>query len=182
MVNKIKSRPNIEDEEIGLGLTKANIIRRSYFFNKILIRRGSRLINLVNRKPRKKGKLKNNNLKKKKRLPAKYSRIVILMRPNNTFISLTNRGETNYLMTAGIAGFAGPKRSSPYSRHVVARIISRYVYKQGYENIDIYFNSRITRRFYFLFKGLIVRPYNVRYIARNKMVSHGFMRKKKKRR
>ena len=161
-------------------LTKANIIRRSYYFNKILLKKASKLVNIHFLRRKKKNKKKI--LRAKKRMPSKYSRIVILMRPNNTFISLTNRGDTHYLMTAGLAGFPGPKRSSPYSRHVVARVISRYVHKQGYEHIDIYFNCRITRKFYFLFKGLIVRPYNVRYIARNKMVSHGFMRKKKKRR
>lgn len=150
-----------------------NLNRKSYFFNKLLIRTTSRLVNLV----------KKPFYKKKKKLASIYSSVVILMKPNNTFVSVVKSSDSKiHVITAGLAGFSGPKRSSPYSRHVVARKMSNYLFYNKLRNIDVSFNTIVTKRYFFLFKGLIVKPPFIRFLARNRTVSHGKLRKKKQRR
>jgi ribosomal protein S11 len=112
-------------------------------------------------------------------------RIVITYLHNNTFINIHNSKKMLKVYSAGLLGFKGPKRSTPYSRQVVARKAVKYLLKTKINILDIYLNSNYNRWYYFLFKEFSkpkVKPYAIRYLISNNPRSHGFLRDKKHRR
>lgn len=112
-------------------------------------------------------------------------RIVITYLNNNTFINVHNSKKMLKVFSAGLLGFKGPKRSTPYSRQVVARKAVKFLLKTNLNILDIYLNSNYNRWYYFLFKEFSkpkVKPYFVRYLISNNPRAHGFIRDKKHRR
>ncbi|RYE05336.1 MAG: 30S ribosomal protein S11 [Rickettsiaceae bacterium] len=112
-------------------------------------------------------------------------RIVITYLHNNTFINIHDSKKMLKVFSAGVLGFKGPKRSTPYSRQVVARKAVKYLLKTKINILDVYLNSNYNRWYYFLFKEFSkpkIKPYAIRYLISNNPRSHGFLRDKKHRR
>jgi len=125
-----------------------------------------------------------NNMDK---LPLKFNigRIVITYLHNNTFMNIHDSKKMLKVFSAGKLGFKGPKRSTPYSRQVVARKVVKYLLKSKINILDIFLNSNYNRWYYFMFKEFSktkFKPYAIRYLVSNNSRSHGFMRDKKQRR
>lgn len=53
----------------------------------------------------------------------RYGALFITYKLNNTFIGARDARHRLYLMTAGKAGYHGPKRSTPFAREMVARAV-----------------------------------------------------------
>ena len=125
-----------------------------------------------------------NNIDK---FPFKFSigRLVITYLHNNTFINIHDSKKMLQVISAGKLGFRGPKRSTPFSRQIVARKAVTFLLKTDLNILDIYLNSNYNRWYYFIFKE-ISRPktkqYYCRYLIISNPRSHGFLRFKKIRR
>lgn len=121
------------------------------------------------------------------RIPFKFNigRIVITYLLNNTFINIHNSKKMLKVFSAGKLGFRGPKRSTPYSRQVVARKAINFVAKTKLNILDIFLNSNYNRWYYFIFKEISkpkVKPYYIRYLVVSNSRAHGFIRDRKHRR
>lgn len=121
------------------------------------------------------------------RFPFKFNigRVVITYLINNTFINIHSSKKMLKVLSAGKIGFRGPKRSTAYSRQVVARKAINYIAKTKLNVLDIFLNSNYNRWYYFLFKEiskLKVKPYVIRYLIISNARPHGFIRDKKHRR
>ena len=121
------------------------------------------------------------------RLPFKFhiGRIVITYLLNNTFINIHNSKKMLKVLSAGKLGFKGPKRSTPYSRQIVARKAIKFITKTKMNVLDIFLNSNYNRWYYFLFKEISkpkVKPYVIRYLVISNPRAHGFIRDRKHRR
>ena len=121
------------------------------------------------------------------RAPFKFNigRVVITYLLNNTFINIHNNEKMLKVISAGRLGFKGPKRSTPYSRQVVARKAINYIARSKMNVLDIFLNSNYNRWYYFLFKEISkpkVKPYVIRYLVISNSRAHGFIRDRKHRR
>ncbi|MGC9031541.1 MAG: 30S ribosomal protein S11 [Minisyncoccia bacterium] len=66
-------------------------------------------------------------------------RIYIYTTYNNTIITLTDeRGNTLTWKSAGILGFSGTKKGTPYAASQVALAISQVIKKLGMESVDVF--------------------------------------------
>lgn len=121
------------------------------------------------------------------RAPFKFhiGRIVITYLLNNTFINIHNSKKMLKVISAGKLKFKGPKRSTQYSRQIVARKAINYVSRTQMNVLDIFLNSNYNRWYYFLFKEFSkpkVKPYVIRYLVISNSRPHGFIRDRKHRR
>lgn len=121
------------------------------------------------------------------RIPFKFhiGRIVITYLLNNTFINIHSSKKMLKVLSAGKLGFKGPKRSTPYSRQIVARKAIKFITKTKLNVLDIFLNSNYNRWYYFIFKEISkprVKPYVIRYLVISNPRPHGFIRDRKHRR
>jgi len=79
--------------------------------------------------------------KKKKKVDKKFSlgKAYIKATYNNTIVSITdNNGNVVSWASAGIAGFKGPKKSTPYAAQIIARIAVDRAKEFGLEEVHIF--------------------------------------------
>lgn len=82
---------------------------------------------------------KNIKKKKKKRLTIKKGEAHISATYNNTIITLTDQsGNVLAWSSAGLMGFKGPKKSTPYAAEVIARDAANKVKNVGLGEIDVF--------------------------------------------
>ncbi len=107
----------------------------------------------VRQKLEKQKEARTKKLKKKKTKKAKDKRIstgraYVKSTYNNTIITLTDAtGNVLSWASAGIAGFKGPKKSTPYAAQVITRIaVERAREQYGLEEVSVFVNGVGTGR------------------------------------
>jgi len=87
-------------------------------------------------------KFKNKVLKKKKKSPKKISsgKAFIKATYNNTIVTITDlQGNVLSWASAGIAGFKGPKKSTPYAAQIITRIaVGKAREEHGLTDVSVY--------------------------------------------
>lgn len=82
---------------------------------------------------------KKTTAKKKKKVLVKKGRAYISATYNNTIITLTDiNGNVIAYSSAGICGFKGPKKSTPYAAETIARDAVGKSKAYGLEEVDVF--------------------------------------------
>jgi len=86
---------------------------------------------------------KNDNKKKKrkKKVEKKFTvgKIYIKATYNNTIVTITDmNGDVISWCSAGMAGFKGPKKSTPYAASIITRIAVERARDTGVNNVGVY--------------------------------------------
>src|SRR3989344_880132 len=77
--------------------------------------------------------------KKKTSRTAETGRVYINSSYNNTVITVTDdKGDVMAWATAGVLGFAGPKKATPFAASKVVAAITEKIAKSGPQTIDVY--------------------------------------------
>ncbi|HNZ86266.1 MAG TPA: 30S ribosomal protein S11 [bacterium] len=77
--------------------------------------------------------------KKKKKISVKRGRAYISATYNNTIITLTDHnGNVLSWSSAGIMGFKGPKKATPYAAEVIAKDAVTKAKVYGLEDVDVF--------------------------------------------
>jgi small subunit ribosomal protein S11 len=77
--------------------------------------------------------------KKKKKISVKRGRAYINATYNNTIITLTdNNGNVLAWSSAGIMGFKGPKKATPYAAEIIAKDAVTKAKAYGLEDVDVF--------------------------------------------
>jgi len=124
--------------------------------------------------------IKETGKKKSKKNPK--GRIYIHSTYNNTIITVTN--ETGDVLTwgsAGMIGFKGSKKSTPYAAQRTMEEIGKKIKDMGMQEVEIYVNGIGTGRDSAI-RAMMGSGMNVKTIRDLTPVPHGGVRKKKPRR
>lgn len=82
---------------------------------------------------------KETKSKKKKKISVKRGRAYINATYNNTIITLTdNNGNVLAWSSAGIMGFKGPKKATPYAAEIIAKDAVTKAKTYGLEDVDVF--------------------------------------------
>jgi ribosomal protein S11 len=119
-----------------------------------------------------------------------FGRIYITYRRRNTFITinklyqrhLSSRERVVFKTSCGLIDYKGPKRTTLHAKLEVAKKASAFLTKNHFTSVDIVFCSGIARIFKRVIRALNEKEIYVRYLIISRRRSHGFLRKKKKRR
>lgn len=134
---------------------------------------------------KKKEEKKTGKGRKKKKKTAKnvsVGRAYITASYNNTIISLTDlSGNVISWASAGMAGFKGPKKSTPYAAGIITRIAVEKAREAGLQEVSVYVNGVGTGRESAV-RALNANGLNVSYIKDVTPVPHNGCRKRKPRR
>ena len=77
--------------------------------------------------------------KKRKKILVKKGQAHITATYNNTIVTLTDQnGNVLTWSSAGLMGFKGPKKSTPYAAEVISRDAATKVKNYGLEEIDVF--------------------------------------------
>jgi len=130
------------------------------------------------KKPPKKGK------KKKKKVPKNVSvgKVYIKATYNNTIVTIADaKGNVISWASAGIAGFKGPKKSTPYAAQIITRIAVGRAKEMGLKDVSVFVKGVGTGRESAI-RALNANGLNVTYIKDVTPVPHNGCRKRKPRR
>lgn len=84
-------------------------------------------------------KEKDKKVKKKKKILVKKGRAYINASYNNTIITLTDQnGNVLSWSSAGLNGFKGPKKATPYAAEIIARDAVSKAKAYGLEEVDVF--------------------------------------------
>ena len=119
-----------------------------------------------------------------------FGKIYLKYRRRNTFINVntlykvyrSTHERVVYKTSCGLIGFSGPKKATDYAKLGVAKKISAFLAKYEFTTIDIIFPAGIQRFFSRLVRSINKEQIIVRYLVIKKRKTHGFTRRKKKRR
>ncbi len=124
-------------------------------------------------------------IKKKKKAVAKRvtsGKAYIKATYNNTMVTLTDlNGNVISWASAGIAGFRGPKKSTPYAAQIITRIAVEKAKQSGLEEVSVYVKGVGTGRESAV-RALNANGLNVTLIKDITPIPHNGCRKKKPRR
>lgn len=127
-----------------------------------------------------KGKVRKKKKKVKKRITS--GRAYIKATYNNTIVSLTDlNGNVLSWASAGIAGFKGPKKSTPYAAQIITRIAVEKAREVGLKDVCVYVKGVGTGRESAV-RALNANGLIVTYIKDVTPVPHNGCRKRKPRR
>ncbi len=77
--------------------------------------------------------------KKKKKIMVKSGRAYITATYNNTIITLTDaQGNVLTWSSAGLMGFKGPKKSTPYAAEIIGRDVVNKAKNHGLQEVDVF--------------------------------------------
>ncbi len=130
------------------------------------------------KKPLQKGK------KKKKKAPAMVSvgKVYVKATYNNTIVTIADaKGNVISWASAGIAGFKGPKKSTPYAAQIITRIAVGKAKEVGLKDVSVFVKGVGTGRESAV-RALNANGLNVTYIKDVTPVPHNGCRKRKPRR
>lgn len=83
--------------------------------------------------------IKNKSKKKKKKVIVKKGQAHISATYNNTIVTLTDQnGNTLSWGSAGLMGFKGAKKSTPYAAEIITREVVGKVKAMGLEEVDVF--------------------------------------------
>jgi small subunit ribosomal protein S11 len=125
---------------------------------------------------------KGRKKKKKEKKNVSVGRAYVNATYNNTIVSLTDlKGEVISWASAGMAGFKGAKKSTPYAAQIIARIAVEKAKDSGLKEVSVYVNGVGTGRESAV-RALNANGLNVSYIKDVTPIPHNGCRKRKPRR
>jgi small subunit ribosomal protein S11 len=127
---------------------------------------------------------KGKTKKRKKSAPQKVSvgKAYIKATYNNTIVTLTDlNGNVISWASAGVAGFKGPKKSTPYAAQIITRIAVEKAKEAGLQEVSVYVNGVGTGRESAV-RALNANGLMVSYIKDVTPIPHNGCRKRKPRR
>jgi small subunit ribosomal protein S11 len=102
---------------------------------------------LETKKTDKASKSKKKVKKKKKDKNVSVGKAFIKATYNNTIVSLTDtNGDVLSWASAGVAGFKGPKKSTPYAAQIITRIAVGKAREMGLKEVSVFVNGIGTGR------------------------------------
>ncbi|KKR19144.1 MAG: 30S ribosomal protein S11 [Parcubacteria group bacterium GW2011_GWE2_39_37] len=129
-------------------------------------------------------KTDNKKKKKKKKVEKKVSvgKAYVKATYNNTIVTLTNlNGDVISWASAGMAGFKGPKKSTPYAAQIITRIAVERAKEVGLQEVGVYVKGVGTGRESAI-RSLNASGLVVTYIKDQTPLPHNGCRPKKPRR
>lgn len=137
---------------------------------------------LEKRASEKQGKAKARKKKKKVEKRVSIGRAFIKATYNNTIVNLTDlNGNTIAWASAGMAGFKGPKKSTPYAAQIITRIAVEKAKGSGLQEVSVYVKGVGTGRESAV-RALNANGLIVSYIKDITPIPHNGCRKRKSRR
>ncbi len=137
---------------------------------------------LEKRASEKQGKAKARKKKKKVEKRVNIGRAFIKATYNNTIVNLTDlNGNTIAWASAGVAGFKGPKKSTPYAAQIITRIAVEKAKESGLQEVSVYVKGVGTGRESAV-RALNANGLIVSYIKDITPIPHNGCRKRKPRR
>ncbi len=128
------------------------------------------------------GKGKKAKKKKKPITNVTVGRAYIKATYNNTIVTLTDlKGNVISWASAGIAGFKGPKKSTPYAASIITRIAAEKAREAGLKEVNVYVNGVGTGRESAV-RALNANGIDITYIKDVTPTPHNGCRKRKPRR
>jgi len=137
---------------------------------------------LEKRKEKAEGKGKKKGKKKKIDKKVSTGKAFIKATYNNTIVTLAdNTGNVISWASAGVAGFKGPKKSTPYAASIITRIAVERAKEYGLEEVGVYVKGVGTGRESAI-RALNASGLTVSYIRDITPIPHNGCRQKKPRR
>lgn len=125
---------------------------------------------------------KGRKKKKKEKKNVSVGRAYVNATYNNTIVSLTDlSGAVISWASAGMAGFKGAKKSTPYAAQIITRIAVEKAKDSGLKEVSVYVNGVGTGRESAV-RALNANGLNVSYIKDVTSIPHNGCRKRKPRR
>lgn len=137
---------------------------------------------LEKRKAEKKSPQKGKKKKKKAPKMVSVGKVYVKATYNNTIVTIADaQGNVISWASAGIAGFKGPKKSTPYAAQIITRIAVGKAKEAGLKDVSVFVKGVGTGRESAV-RALNANGLNVTYIKDVTPVPHNGCRKRKPRR